>query len=100
MTMLPGQLDMFGSTVASTSPAGLTIILPRPCRSCGETMAVIGSSKGPHCAELHCVACDMHVGWMGRESFNFVAAIIDRFGRPEDAIVVREPVNRLSSWSS
>ena len=97
--MLPGQLTLFESTTPSTSVLGLTVVLPRKCRSCGETMATVGSSKGPHHAELHCIACGVHVGWMGRESFNFVAAIIDRFGRPVSAIVVRESVNRPSSWS-
>jgi hypothetical protein len=87
--MLPGQLTLFKSTTPSTSIIGLTVILPRPCRSCGETATIIGSSRGPHCAELHCVACGRHVGWMGRESFDFVTAIIDNFGRPEAAIVVR-----------
>jgi hypothetical protein len=87
--MLPGQLTLFESTTPSTSIVGLTVILPRPCRSCGETATILGSSRGPHCAELHCVACGRHVGWMSQESFNFVCAIVDRFGRPEDAIVVR-----------
>jgi hypothetical protein len=87
--MLPGQLTLFESTTPSTSIVGLTIILPRPCRSCGETATTIGSSKGPHHAALFCVSCGRHVGWMSSESFNFVCAIVDRFGRPEDAIVVR-----------
>ena len=89
--MNPTQTDLFGSTVPSTSLIGLTVVLPRPCRSCGETATTVGSSKGPHHAALHCVACGRHVGWMSQESFNFVCAIVDRFGRPEDAIVVRRP---------
>ena len=97
--MTPAQPDLFGSTVPSTSLIGLAVILPRPCRACGDTMATIGSSRGPHCAALHCVACGQHVGWMSRESFDFVAAVIDRFGRPGSAITVRESVNRPSSWS-
>jgi hypothetical protein len=87
--MTPAQMDMFGSTVPSTSLIGLTVILPRACRACGESMAVVGSSKGPHSAALFCVSCNKHVAWMGREAFDFVSAVVDRFGRPEDAIVVR-----------
>ena len=97
--MLPGQLTLFESSTPSTSIIGLTVILPRPCRSCGETATTIGSSRGPHHAALHCVACGTHVGWMGRESYDFVIAIVDRFGRPDTAITVRESVNRPSSWS-
>jgi hypothetical protein len=87
----PPQFDLFGDvTIPSTSLLGLAVILPRLCRACDETMATIGSSKGPHHAALHCVGCGNHVGWLGRESFDFVCAIIDHFGRPEAAIVVRE----------
>jgi hypothetical protein len=82
------QTDLLGSTAPSTSLIGLTVVLPRPCRSCGETMAVIGSSKGPH----H----DRHVAWMSREVFDFVCAVIDHVGRPQDAIVVRSNVERGS----
>jgi hypothetical protein len=96
--MTPAQTDLFGSTVPSTSLIGLTVVLPRRCRACGDNMATIGSSKGPHPAALHCV-CGNHVGWMGRESYDFVTAIIDNFGRVEDPIVVRKPVNRFSSRS-
>jgi hypothetical protein len=87
--MTPAQPDLFGSTEPSTSLIGLTIILPRPCRACGEVMATIGSSKGPHCAALFCVSCATHVAWMSREVFDFVCAIVDHVGRPEEAIVVR-----------
>ena len=89
MTMLPGQLTLFELTTLSTSVVGLSIVLPRPCRACGETMAVIGSSRGPHHAELNCLSCGRHSGWLSRESFNFVCTIIDNFGRPESAIVAR-----------
>jgi hypothetical protein len=92
--MLPGQLSLFESTTPSTSLIGLAVILPRPCRSCGETMATIGSSRGPHQAALFCASCDRHVAWMSREVFDFVTTIIDHVGRPEDAIVVRSDVER------
>jgi hypothetical protein len=94
-TMLPGQLSLFESTTPpSTSVVGLTVVLPRACRSCGETMTTIGSGKGPHHAALFCVSCGAHVGWMGRESFDFVTTVIDNFGRPEAAIVVRSNVEK------
>jgi hypothetical protein len=96
---MSAQADMFPVTTPSTSLIGITIVLPRPCRACGEVMATIGSSRGPHHAALFCVSCGRHTGWMSQESFNFVCALIDNFGRPESAIVVRESVNHPSSWS-
>jgi hypothetical protein len=92
--MTPAQIDLFGSTAPSTSLIGLTVILPRPCRSCGETTATIGSSKGPHAAALFCVACNRHTAWMSREVFDFVCAVVDHAGRPESAIVVRSNVEK------
>jgi hypothetical protein len=95
---MSAQIEMFTATAPSTSLIGLMVILPRQCRACGGVIAIIGSSKGPHQAALHCV-CGNHVGWMGKESFNFVCTIIDHFGRPEAAITVRESVNRFSTRS-
>jgi hypothetical protein len=93
--MLPGQPSLFAeSTAPSTSVVGLAVVLPRPCRSCGETMAVLGSSKGPHAAVAFCISCNRHVAWVSKETFDFVTAIIDHVGRPEDAIVVRSNVEQ------
>jgi hypothetical protein len=45
------------------SPSTLpTLIAPRPC-SCGCTTAVLGSSRGPHAAEMRCADCGAFVGW-------------------------------------
>jgi hypothetical protein len=88
--MLPGQLDLFsGTTAPSTSIVGLTISSTRTCRYCGSDLAVIGSSRNIHAAELLCAACGQHMGWLPGESFSFIAATIDSFGRPESPIIVR-----------
>jgi hypothetical protein len=50
----PFQLTMFETTAPSSSPIGLTVILPKPCGNCGLNSTIIGSSVGPHYARLNC----------------------------------------------
>jgi hypothetical protein len=92
MTMPPGQLSLSfeSSTTAATSTSvrGLTVLLPGAC-SCGSRNAVVGSSSGPHYARIVCARCSKWRGWMSATSFNFVAEIIDQFGRPVAPIAVR-----------
>jgi uncharacterized membrane protein len=87
--MLPGQLSLFEVTSPSTSVVGLSVLLQSVCRTCGSNAATIGSSKGPHHAALICGACGSHMGWMSGASFKFISEIVDRIGRPQSAIIVR-----------
>jgi hypothetical protein len=93
---MSAQLDMFSSTVGSTSLTGLEVVLPRPCR-CGATVATIGSSAGPHHARLECARCDGHRGWVSYETYQFLTSIIDEFGRPDQPIAVRFKDSRISA---
>jgi hypothetical protein len=90
------QLDMFGATTLSTSLVGLHVTLPNACR-CGATSAVLGSSSGPHYASLVCGACDRHRGWLSADTFNFISATIDNFGRPVEPITIRFSNSRVSA---
>ena len=71
----------------SSSVIGLEVILPRSCQ-CGEPVAVIGSSRGPHHASLACSCCGVHRGWVSGETYRFIGTIIDTFGRPVKPINV------------
>ena len=85
----PVQLSMFTATTPSSSPVGLSVVLPKPCRSCGADTAVIGSSAGPHHASLACSRCGVHRGWLSGTTFRFLSDVIDGFGRPTEPIVIR-----------
>jgi hypothetical protein len=90
------QLTMFGSTVSSAAVIGLAVMLPRPC-CCGAVVATIGSSAGPHHARLQCAGCETHRGWLSRESYEFIAGVVEEFGRPEQPITVRFKNSRTSA---
>jgi hypothetical protein len=94
--MLPAQLTLFGSTVPSTSILELAVRLPRPCW-CGSVVATIGSSAGPHHARLQCAGCNVHRGWLSRDSYEFIVAVVDEFGRPEQPIAIRFNNSRISA---
>src|SRR5690349_5096828 len=88
-----GQLNLFGSSVATiptTSILGLLVTLPssRACTACGSINATVGSSGGPHYARYRC-ACGAFAGWMRGETYTFIRAIVDEFGRPDEPIIIR-----------
>jgi hypothetical protein len=81
---------MFGApTTPSSSPVGLSVILPKRCADCGSGAAVVGSSRGPHHASLLCESCRCHRGWLSGETFRFLSDVIDNFGRPTEPVVIR-----------
>jgi hypothetical protein len=85
----PVQLSMFGATMPSSSPVGLVVVPPKPCRDCGSDTVIIGSSAGPHHARLNCCGCGCHRGWLSGETFRFISGVIDNFGRPTEPIEIR-----------
>jgi hypothetical protein len=95
----PVQLSMFAVTSPSSSPVGLTVILPRLCRNCGADTGVIGSSAGPHHARLKCCGCGCHSGWLSGETFRFLSDVIDNFGRPTEPVEVRRNQSAQSADS-
>src|SRR5262245_49146577 len=86
----PLQIDMFGTVMPSSSPIGLSVILPKPCSNCGSDAAIVGSSRGPHHASLLCDCCGGHRGWLPGVAFNFLCDVIDDFGRPTAPIEIRQ----------
>jgi hypothetical protein len=68
-----------------TDLVGLAIIMPAPCPRCHGTAATIGAGRGEHAASLMCV-CGQHRGWMGPQSYGFIAATVRQFGRPTEPI--------------
>ena len=78
------QLDLF-ITAPSSAPAliGLTVKLERPGDHCCDDRVVIGSSKGPHAASLHCAGCGRHRGWLPAAALGFIEETRQRFGATE-----------------
>jgi hypothetical protein len=83
------QLTLFESTTPSSSPIGLSVIVPKPCGNCGSDSAIIGSSRGPHHASLLCECCGGHRGWLSGITFHFLSDVIENFGRPTEPILIR-----------
>jgi hypothetical protein len=67
---------------------GIEVRLPDSCK-CGCEIALIGAGKAMHAGSLHCRACDRHRGWILRDSFDSIAAIVTQWGRPDTPITVR-----------
>ena len=55
------QLNLTSSSTATVIPAD-------KCPRCGSRWLTVGSSKGPHSAELRCAGCDRFAGWMPASS--------------------------------
>jgi hypothetical protein len=85
----PFQLSMFESTSPSSSPIGLSVILPSQCRNCCSDGAVVGSSRGPHHASLLCECCGGHRGWLSGTTYSFLSDVTENFGRPTGPIEIR-----------
>jgi hypothetical protein len=85
----PVQLAMFETTAPSSSPVGLSVILPRQCGNCGSDNAIIGSSRGPHHASVLCACCGGHRGWLSGTTYRFLSDVIENFGRPTEPILIR-----------
>jgi hypothetical protein len=85
---MTAQTSLFPELIASsTSVAGLEVVLPRPCQ-CGESIAVVGSSKGPHHASVACSRCGVHRAWLSGTTATVLNTIIKKFGRPTEPIIV------------
>ena len=78
------QLDLFDNV---DPLPGIEVQLPRRC-PCGHGVFRLGPGQRPHRASLHCARCGAHSGWLPNEASNFVAAVIERFGRPTAPITI------------
>ncbi len=85
---------------------GLHIRLQRkidvPCGVCGQSVVMIRKGDGPHVASLHCASCNRHHGWLSTAIADLLVEMIKRFGRPPEAISIRNPefaqANATADW--
>ena len=84
-------LDLFGQPA---SPAiGMIVRLERSIdrkRPCHANRAELHPGRGPHGAELRCVNCDRHRGWLPREALHFLCTTAQRFGAPVELPILRD----------
>jgi hypothetical protein len=66
-----------------------------PC-ACGEPTVTIGPGTEPHVASLTCAACDRHRGWLPRAIAEFLLEVVRRFGRPADAVAIRNSTTEFA----
>jgi hypothetical protein len=84
-TVMSLQLDKFHNV---DRLVGITVNMPRHCQ-CGNDMLHVGPGRGPHRASLQCAQCGRHCGWLSHKTANFLADVIDRFGKPVAPVHVR-----------
>jgi hypothetical protein len=73
---------------SAVSPiVGQRVQVPKPCPHCSSSIAVVGSSAGPHLHRLTCAACGGFCQWLGRREAEFIAAISARFGCPSTIVL-------------
>jgi hypothetical protein len=70
--------------------AGLTAeITGGNCPRCRGKLAVIREGKGPHAAELTCLTCNRHRGWVGKTTAKRISELVERLGTPREPIIFR-----------
>jgi hypothetical protein len=94
------QTDLFPvehSTRSSAGPIdGLEVLLERPCRHCGATLAIIVEGKGPHNAAATCAGCGCFRQWLARALCVFLLETVVHFGRPTEPVRIFEQVNQTT----
>ena len=78
---------------------GLKIRLERskdvPCGACGTTTAAIGQDN-----DLYCATCGRRRGRLPEAISNFLTEAIAKFGRPSEAIVIKDSEGAALSRTS
>ena len=71
---------------------GLRVKMDRPVdhdRPCCRNICRIAPRNGPQGAELVCIDCGQHRGWLSKTTAHWIESVITRFGAPATPIIVR-----------
>ena len=81
---------MLDSTTAFEVPEGFRAPPPVPDKVTGNGNgdAIIGPGRGPHRASLSCRFCNVHRGWLNKQTAAFLLETIKQFGRPTVPITI------------
>ena len=79
---------------ANKSPiVGLRVRLDRHVDrllACHDNIAIVGEGRGPHAAQLRCIQCNRHRGWLSHATFNFLSETVRLFGVPSELFVIHD----------
>jgi hypothetical protein len=56
--------------------------LPDRCL-CTSATAVVSTGDGAYCAELKCLSCGRHRGWLSEPTVRWIESVAAKFGAPE-----------------
>jgi hypothetical protein len=59
------------------------------CRDCCSNVGTIESSGGTELANLICSGCGVRRGTISGQSFQFLSALVERYGAPDTPIILR-----------
>jgi hypothetical protein len=57
---------------------------------CHDNLAIISEGRGPHAAQLHCIECGKHRGWLAHATANFLEEAVRFFGVPNEPFTIRD----------
>jgi hypothetical protein len=60
----------------------------RRCK-CGSDIAIVSPGRGLYAAELACVRCGVHRGWLSDSTLNWISSVMRKFGAPPTPIILR-----------
>ena len=89
------QLDLFIAE-PETPLVGLRVKLDCPAhrdQPCCRNFCTLTSRKGSHAAELLCVDCGQHRGWLSNTTAHWLENVIEPFGAPTTPVIVRKSTN-------
>jgi hypothetical protein len=59
-------------------------------KPCHQNIVKISGGRGPHTAELRCVVCNAHRGWLSKFTCEFLSETVRRFGVSSEPFVVHD----------
>ena len=60
-----------------------------PHCNCGSDIAIVSRGRGLYAAELACVRCGAHRGWLSDSTLNWISLVMRKFGASPTPIVLR-----------
>jgi hypothetical protein len=59
-------------------------------KPCHDNITVIRDGRGPHAAELKCITCDAHRGWLSKNTFAFLEETVRCFGVSSEPFTIHD----------
>jgi hypothetical protein len=66
---------------------------------CHDNIATIHPGHGPHAAQLRCIECHRHRGWLSHETTNFLTETVRQFGVPDEPFLIHDAVKETNQMN-